>query len=196
MVPACTVDEAILTMLPEPWRCIWGRMARQQRNGPRTLTAITLSQRSGSTSKKLRFGSRAEKRAALLISPSIRPYRPTHSSANRLVSLSDDTSATTGCTSPPADPTSSARAWSGSAAISDMTSRAPSLAKSRAYTAPIPCAAPVKTITLPARLAAIVVPPDPIQLMPVDCPRPVPGVRTNADHAPPSLTRRFSSVTR
>ena len=73
--PEKNVPELMLTIFPYPRAFMCGSTARQQRNGPRTFTAITRSHSSGEISSTVpRVICGRWNTAALFTRPSMRPH--------------------------------------------------------------------------------------------------------------------------
>src|SRR5262245_4118523 len=138
-------------MLPPPACRMAGTTALQQFQIPLTLTAIAASHSvSAMVSNRPPFS--PPKSAALLMSASMRPNA---SSAARAMSIADAAFATSSLALT-AVPFSSCTRSSvcAQSLMSAITSRAPRPAKYRAYSCPIPRAAPVMTMTFPSTFMA------------------------------------------
>src|SRR5262245_52455704 len=145
--PSC--DE-MLTIDPPPARRRAGMAALVPRKTPLAFTSITRSHSAAVVSSSRP----APPTPALLTSTSSFPKRRSAVATARSQSLSLVTSSLTNTASPPLAPIPAATAAPSASRMSPMTIRAPSCAKSRASTAPIPRAPPLIRATLPASLIA------------------------------------------
>src|SRR5499427_1053952 len=141
----------MLTILPPPACRMAGTTALQQFQMPLTFTAIAASH-SASLIVSNRPPLRPPKSAALLMSASMRPNA---SSAVRASSIAEAAFATSSLaqTAVPFSRCTRSSVWAQSL-MSAMMTRAPRLPKNRAYSCPIPRAAPVITMTLPSTFMA------------------------------------------
>src|SRR5215831_1195633 len=137
----------MLTMLPPPVRRMIGTTALQQCQMPFTFTAMAASQ-SSSRSASNRPPLKPPYSAALLTSPSMRPNSLSAVCAILVTDAISATSTVTAVTCPPVCFTSSIVAPQ--SLTSHTTMRAPAAARLRAYSCPMPRAAPVITITFPS----------------------------------------------
>src|SRR5215510_8041655 len=149
-MPTSPSWDEMFTIEPPPARRSAGMAAFVPRKTPLAFTSMTRSHSAAVVSSSRP----APPTPALLTSTSSFPKRRSAVATARSQSLSLVTSSLTNTASPPLAPIPAATAAPSASRMSPMTIRAPSCAKSRASTAPIPRAPPLMRATLPASLIA------------------------------------------